>query len=1038
MNAVVEYLSALEADLKTGLAGEHAYRGALKTLLETLWPNLTATNEPKRTAVGAPDFVVSDPNGIPVGHIEAKDLDKDLDDKLYAKQFGRYLHALDNVVITDYLLFRLYRSGNLVMETRIGRTEGGKIKAEKQNFAAFLDLANEFCSYRGATLSTSEALAAALAQKAKILATFIAQALNDDGAMHTAVGRFDFNGNGDSELRRQFVSIREMLLRNIRAEEFSDVYAQTIAYGMFAARWNDPRPGAFHRTRAGELIPPSNPFLRNLFNYVAGYNLDKRLAWVVDSLADVLRAADLENILSRSENPIIHFYENFLAEYNPRVRKSRGVWYTPEPVVRFMVRAADEVLQADFRSGLEDAATVSDAEGRKRHRVQILDPATGTGAFLTEVVKQVRAKVPAGAWPDYAEKHLIPRLHGFEILMAPYTVAHLVLTDALRKTGVRTDERLRIYLTNALEGDNPFVPSLSFANWLSQEANLANHVKQRAPVMLIIGNPPYSGASSNMFDWIGELIDDYKRINDEKLDERNTKWLQDDYVKFIRMAEWILERNETGLVAFINNHSFLDNPTFRGMRKRLMTVFDKIYILDLHGNAKKNESGRGVKDQNVFDIQQGVSINIFVKTGKKTGEAEIYHHELYGERNEKLDFLRASRLSEVPFQKLQPVAPFFFFVPKNFSGKAEYESGFVVTELFGVRSTGVVTARDNLVIDADANKLLARMREFANPEIDDAVIRGKYFGEVKPGKYPQGDNLTWKLHEVRRKMRNSADKKYIIRIQYRPFDYRFIYYHNDMLEGARERTMRHLVLKTNVALAVCRQVKSAEAYRHVFVTPTISESSLVSNYTSEIAQICPLYVYPGDAPVSNLNPEIVNELAERLGIPPPARETEYTGKEFLSGPLNPIDVFDYVYGTLFDEGYRQRYAEFLKIDFPRIPYPCGVSDFESRRNLGRELRLLHLLEHPGMTLERLNATDFPVPGNGRVEGVKWLQNRVCINETQYFSGVSRDVFDYYIGGYPPAQKWLKDREALTFDDVRHYQKIVFAIQETLRLTRAEG
>ncbi len=1021
MNAVVEYLSALETDLKTGAAGEHAYRGALKTLVETLWPKLTATNEPKRTAVGAPDFVVSDPNHIPVGYIEAKDLDKDLDDKLYAQQFGRYLHAFDNVLITDYLRFRLYRSGERVMEARIGRTENGKIKPEKQNFSAFLDLINEFCSYRGQTITTPEALAAALAKKAKILAAFIAQALNDDGAAQFVSNQLDFNGNGDSELRRQFVSIREMLLRNIKAEEFADVYAQTITYGMFAARWNDPRPDAFHRTRAHDLIPQSNPFLRNLFQYVAGYHLDKRLAWVVEGLADILRATDLESILSRSQNPVIHFYETFLAEYNPKLRKSRGVWYTPEPVVKFIVRAADQILQTEFQSGLADETTVKSADGKSVHKVQILDPATGTGTFLAEVVRQIQAKVPSGVWPDYVEKHLIPRLYGFEILMAPYTVAHLMLSDVLQKSGAAPEKRLRIYLSNALEGDNPNVPPLPFAGWLSQEANLANHVKRDAPVMLILGNPPYAGASANMFDWIGQLIEDYKIVDGQKLDERNSKWLQDDYVKFIRMAEWILERNPVGVIAFVNNHAFLDNPTFRGMRQRLAGVFDKIYVIDLHGNTMKKEvAPDGGKDQNVFDIKQGVSINIFVKTGKKPGGADVYHCDVYGTRESKFDFLQNTVFSQAPFQKIQPTAPFYFFVPKNFVGREEYMAGFSVAELFGVHSTGVVTARDALVIDADPQKLLARMHEFANLQIDDPIIREKYFGSDKTRKYPPGDNLTWKLSEVRRKMRNDIRPENIHPIHYRPFDYRYIYYDTRMLEGPREDVMRHFLEKTNIGLVFNRQVVT-DNWSHVQAVNTIIDARL--HYSNKgIPKLAPLYLYSEDGQIrtSNLNVDIVRQVFECIGRNP-----------------EPIDIFDYVYGVLFDPEYRQKYVEFLNIDYPRIPYPQDAADFAKHRDVGKELRLLHLFEHPEMTRERLNETDFPVAGNGRVENVRWFDERVYINPTQYFSGVSREVFEYYVGGYQPAQKWLKDREILTYEDVQHYQKIVFAIKQTLQLTQTK-
>ncbi|HRO08537.1 MAG TPA: N-6 DNA methylase [Saprospiraceae bacterium] len=406
---------------------------------------------------------------------------------------------------------------------------------------------------------------------------------------------------------------------------------------MFAARLHDPTLPTFSRQEAAELIPKSNPFLRKLFGYIAGPDIDDRIKWIVDSLVEIFLACNVEEILknygksTKMEDPIIHFYETFLSEYDPKLRKARGVWYTPQPVVNFIVWAVDEILKTEFDlpQGLADTSKTKikvDVQGKKVeqevHKVQILDPATGTGTFLAEVVKHIHKKFEGqqGIWSNYVETHLLPRLNGFELLMASYAMAHLKLDLLLTETGYKPtkDQRFRVYLTNSLEEHHQDTGTL-FANWLSTEANEANHIKRDNPVMVVIGNPPYSGESANKGEWIMNLMEDYKKEpgGKEKLKERNPKWINDDYVKFLRYGQHYIEKNGEGILAFINPHGFLDNPTFRGMRWNLMKTFDKIYTIDLHGNAKKKETAPdGSSDQNVFDIMQGVSINIFVKKKK--------------------------------------------------------------------------------------------------------------------------------------------------------------------------------------------------------------------------------------------------------------------------------------------------------------------------------------------------------------------------------------------------------------------------------------
>ncbi len=640
---VQQYLEKINVRFKSGISTEHSYRGDLLNLLENLSTGVQITNEPTRIACGAPDYIITK-KGIPVGYIEAKDIGVDLKSKSLKEQFERYRNSLSNLIITDYLDFHLFIDGELKTTVQIGRIEGNKIVPSPDKLEEFTTLIKDFCTYEGQTIKSSKKLAEMMAGKAKLLAIVIENALNADLAPDSSEVHEDANNT----LREQLKAFQDILIHDITPKEFADIYAQTIAYGMFAARLHDPDLNTFSRVEAAERIPKSNPFLRKLFQYVAGYDLDSRIQWIVDALADIFRATDVRALISnfgkatKQQDPIIHFYETFLSQYDPKLRKARGVWYTPEPVVNFIVRAVDDILKTEFDlpQGLADNSKTKikvEVQGKKVeqevHRVQILDPATGTGTFLAEVIRQIHEKFKGqeGIWSNYVENHLIPRLNGFELLMASYAMAHLKLDLLLTETGYTPtkEQRFRVYLTNSLEEYHPETGTL-FANWLSAEANEANRIKRDTPVMVVMGNPPYSGISSNNGDWISNLIEEYKYIDGVHFKERK-HWLNDDYVKFIRFGQFFIEKkNGFGILAFINPHGFLDNPTFRGMRWQLLNTFDTIYSIDLHGNSNKKESSPdGSSDENVFDIQQGVSINLFIKTGQineKINWVKIYHY----------------------------------------------------------------------------------------------------------------------------------------------------------------------------------------------------------------------------------------------------------------------------------------------------------------------------------------------------------------------------------------------------------------------------
>jgi type I restriction-modification system DNA methylase subunit len=632
---IEQYIANINTRYKTGISTEHSYRGDLQNLLTELCPGILVTNEPARVACGAPDYILTKKN-IPVGYIEAKDLGANLNDKTYKEQFDRYRASLPNLIFTDYIRFDLCRDGAFATSVSIAKIENGKVIGLPENYVPFADLISEFSTRITQTIRSAEKLSKLMAGKARMLASIIEKAVETDSS---DAGNL-FQEAANNSLRDQLAAFKQVLIHDIKPKEFADIYAQTIAYGMFAARLHDPSLESFTRQEAAELIPRTNPFLRKLFQYVAGYDLDDRIKWIVDDLADIFRATNVSELLkdfgkaTQQNDPMIHFYETFLSEYDPALRKSRGVWYTPEPVVNFIVRAVDDILKTEFGlpQGLADSSKIKvkvkipthdkrytagqrDYE-QEVHKVQILDPAAGTGTFLAEVVKLIYRKFEGqqGIWSNYVEEHLVPRLNGFEILMASYAMAHLKLDLLLSETGYipKKEQRFRVYLTNSLEEHHPDTGTL-FANWLSAEANEANHMKRDTPVMVVLGNPPYSVSSSNKSKWIETLTADYKK----DLNEKNIQPLSDDYIKFIRFGQYFIDKTGEGILAYISNNSFIDGIIHRQMRKHLLESFDKIYILDLHGNAKKKEAAPdGSSDQNVFDIMQGVSINIFVKKKK--------------------------------------------------------------------------------------------------------------------------------------------------------------------------------------------------------------------------------------------------------------------------------------------------------------------------------------------------------------------------------------------------------------------------------------
>ncbi|WNL17672.1 N-6 DNA methylase [Arcobacter cryaerophilus gv. pseudocryaerophilus] len=1039
MQKLHNYIENINRLFVTGNAREHSYRGDLQDLLNKIIDDkdIVVTNEPTRIVnVGAPDYSITKKD-IPIGYIEAKDINKPLNSKDYTEQFDRYKNALDNLIITDYMDFWFYKSGELTNKIKIAKIEDDKIVAVEENFLLFINNIKSFTTQISQTITSPSKLAKMMAGKARLLQNVIERAIKSED-----------ESDANNSLREQLEVFKATLIHDITPESFADIYAQTIAYGMFAARLHDDTMDTFSRQEAVFLIPKSNPFLRGLFNYVSGAECDDRIIWIIDSLAEIFLATDVKKLLDGfsqkcgMNDPIIHFYETFLSEYNPALRKSRGVWYTPQAVVNFIVRACDEVLKDEFAlsDGLSDETkikikvddinsgyTKSGQKIKKElevHKVQILDPATGTGTFLAETIKFIKKDFWGGSWSSYVEEHLIPRLNGFELLMASYAMAHLKLDLLLLETGYKPSKdqkRFNIFLTNSLEEHHEQSGNL-FASYLANESKEADRVKKDVPVMVVMGNPPYAVSSSNKNEWIQNLIADYKKnLNERKIN------LDDDYIKFIRYGQHYIEKNGEGILAYISNNSFIDGITHRQMRKSLLECFDKIYILDLHGNAKKKEiAPDGSKDENVFDIMQGVSINIFIKKKQKSKKlAEVYQYDLYGKRDFKYSFLDDNSLKTIKWEKLDYSEPNYFFVKKDFTEIKEYEKGFKVDELMNIFVSGIESVRDRLTIHFNKEELKEVVNDFKDLSEEEIAI-----------KYSTEDARDWKISRAKEDIINNIDKeKCWQKISYRPFDIRETFYsgkQNGFVCNGRYNVMKHN-LNPNFALQLTNKNRQL-SLGYCFISTFISDRHLLDSAADSMKSI-PLYLYPDENSLTNertpnLNLEIVNEIEEKLAL-------KFVNEKIEdSTTFAPIDILDYIYAVLHSPSYREKYKEFLKIDFPRVPYPKPET-FWQLVSLGGKLRSLHLLEDTSLD-ERI----IDIKGEGELLIKNSLNKKdfsiedekveLRLNDEVSVVNIPLVAWEFYIGGYQPAQKWLKDRvgRVLNRADMKHYNRIINALCKT--------
>lgn len=1001
---IKSYIDSISSKFSYEETSEMGYRTDFEILIKKIFEEINVRridHDPKAKQHNKPDFIVLK-NDVPILYIEAKDIGISLDKIEKSEQMTRY-YGYTNLVLTDYVEFRFYRNGIYYEEPiKIADydTKSRKINPIIENYEHLAKTLIDFTQSQKEPIRSGIHLSKIMAGKAQRIRDNLRQFLSTES-------------DKNSEIVKVYETLKKLLVHDLSKDSFADMYAQTLVYGLFVARHEDESQSTFSRQEARDLIPKTNPFLRDFFDHIVGPNFDKRLEYIVDELCEVFSHANVKELMKEyykkdlwgktqsDPDPVIHFYEDFLKEYDPILRKKMGAYYTPVPVVQFIVRSVDHLLKKEFglAGGLSDT---SKTEGGL-HKVQILDPAVGTGTFISKVIRNIYEHLietgQKGQWHSYVLHSLLPRIHGFELMMTPYTIAHLKLSMAFEDTGFKyyNNRRLGIYLTNSLEESSVQQDLFAFglAESIAQESEKASEIKNKKPIMVVIGNPPYSVSSSNKGKWIQNLIEDYKK----NLGERKIN-LDDDYIKFIRLAEHFIEKSRSGIVAMITNNSFIDGITHRQMRKHLLETFDDIYILNLHGNSKKKEKAPdGGKDENVFDIQQGVSISIFVrKSNNKKNLGKVYYSEIYGKRIDKFEKLNKDNLENIKWQQINYSGKYYFFVPKNFSSEEEYNKGFKIDELFNHYNSGIQTKRDNTVIQFTSGDVEKVTADFQN--LTESQIRGKY-------QLPE-DGRDWKIKWAQDDLKKDFT---IEKILYRPFDFRYTAYTGNskgFIAYPRHKTNKNIINKNNLTLLSSRMIPANQSFDRVFITKYISDIHAASDQT----YVFPLYLYPDEnSRISNLKKEIVDRI------------------EKIVGNVLPDNIFDYVYALLYSPNYRKKYEEFLRIDFPRIPYPKNNESFKRLTKLGSELRSLHFLKSP-CVYEFI--TTYPVDGSNVVGKPIYKEGKVFINGNQYFGNVPEITWYFNVGGYKPAQKWLKDREGqeLTNEDIEHYQKVIVALTET--------
>lgn len=881
-----------------------------------------------------------------------------------------------------------------------------------------------FFTFNTPSITSSEYLAEALAKK-------------------TAFLRDNIGENFNADLEGFYTAFKDYLIPSLTKEQFADIYAQTVTYGLFIARIRANNGiQSFSRETAANFIPATIGFLHDVFQFISFGQLPISLKWIIDDITEILRASDMKSItksLYTEHDPIIHFYETFLSVYDPRLREKAGVYYTPLPVVEFIVRAVNTLLKERFylKDGLADKS------------VTLLDPASGTTTFLVSAIgaalNEIKEKYGDGLIKGRIEDNILNNFYGFELLMAPYAIGHLKLNIFLSEFGyiMPEDKRFKLYLTNTLDFKELEQLSIPILSSLSKESHLAGEVKRDTKILCLLGNPPYSSSMKDRTDFSKEAMKLYT-IGLGVENERKKGVMQDDYIHFLRFAHYKIEQSGRGIIGFITNNSYLDGLIHRQMRSSLLQTFDEIYILNLHGNSRIREKcPDGSKDENVFDIQQGVAISIFVKhDSKKSSEyGRVFYCNVYGLRENKFKFLDANQLKTIKWERLNPSRPYYFFVPKA-DGKLqkEYSEFLSVTEIFKNWISGAETRQDAVMVQFKKKQIELVIKNLISDKTNQELTEIYSFAE----------NANWKLDDVRKYLKNNYNPDNIIQYCYRPFDTRWVYFDKKTFGRPRKPLMDNM-FHENLGLMLMREYFYDRPISNFFVVNKVADSRIgLSNRGS--AYLFPLCLYQktssprkrfqfnghvAEPPaeylirVPNLSENFVEFITQKYN-----REFASDGKGDLKKAIGTEDILAYIYAVLYSKNYRQRYQDFLKTDFPRIPF-ADFGEFKRLSELGSELIALHTMKHPSINETTVK---FPIAGENIVKHVRYDSDnkRVSINDEQYFEGIEESLWSYLIGGYQVLDRWLKYRigRSLDNEDIIYFMKIAKAIEETIKIEEA--